>query len=215
MCCHPFLDRPILRQKCSLPLGTSQTPKAYPFAGKYTFSYLLMRQRAVPKRKLPRNTTRYPTQTERRTKVQVGQADAAADTVDEQAAAALKAAWTPVLASSCVLWINNWYRAQYTTHPDESDRLQNCTPMAVLQLKQRPTYWAGHPVIEDLAARSTTVPRALQQCERRIPQTLRDMGYADGCVPNTGNVRAPLDMRRDTRTMEAPVCALLPCLEKS
>ena len=27
---------------------------------------------------------------------------------------------------------------------------------------------------------------------------LRDMGYADGCVPDTGIVRAPLDLRRDT-----------------
>ena len=77
--------------------------------------------------------------------------------------------------------------------------------MAVLQLKQRPMYWAGHPAIEDLAARITTVARALQQRERRIPQTLRDMGYADGCVPDTGNVRAPLDVERDARTVQAPV----------
>ena len=125
--------------------------------------------------------------------------------MDEQAAAALKATWSLVLSSCCVLWIDNWYRAQYTTHPDESDRSQNCTAMAVLQLKQGPTYWAGHPAIEDLAARITTVARALQQCERRIPQTLRDMGYADGCVPDTGNVRAPLDVRRDARTVQGPV----------
>ena len=55
--------------------------------------YLLMRQRAVPNRKRPGNTTEYLTQTERRTKVRLRQADAAADTVDEQAAAALKATW--------------------------------------------------------------------------------------------------------------------------
>ena len=131
---------------------------------------LLMRQQAVPNRKKPGNKTGYITQTERRRKV-LGQADAAADTVDEQAAAALKATWSLVLSSCCVLWIDNWYRAQYTTHRDESDRSQNCTAMAVLQLKQRPTYWAGHSAIEDLAARITTVARALQQRERRIPQT--------------------------------------------
>ena len=77
--------------------------------------------------------------------------------------------------------------------------------MAVLQLKQRPTYWAGHPAIEDLAARITTVARALQQREQRITQTLRDLGYADGCAPDTGKVRAPLDVRRDARTVQAPV----------
>ena len=77
--------------------------------------------------------------------------------------------------------------------------------MAVLQLKQRPTFLAGHPAIEDLAALITTVARALQQRERRISQTLRDMGYADGCVPDTRNVRAPLDVRRDARTVQAPV----------
>ena len=125
--------------------------------------------------------------------------------MDEQAAAALKATWTRVLASCCVLWIDNWYRAQYTTDPDESERSPNCTAIAVLQLKQRPTYWAGHPAIEDLAARITTVARAVQQRERRMPQTLRDMGYADGCVPDTGNVRAPLDVRRDTRTVQEPL----------
>ena len=164
-----------------------------------------MRQRAVPNRKKPGDTTGYLTQTERRTKVRLGQADAAADTVDEQAAAALKATWSLVLSLCCVLRRDNWYRAQYTTHPNESDRSQNCTAMAVLQLKQRHTYWAGHPAIEDLAARITTVARALQQRERRIPQNLRDIGYADGCVPDTGNVRAPLDVRRDARTVQAPV----------
>ena len=65
--------------------------------------YLLMRQRAVPKRKKPGNKTGYLTQTERRTKVRLGQADAAADTVDGEAAAALKATWSLVLASCCVL----------------------------------------------------------------------------------------------------------------
>ena len=167
--------------------------------------YLLMHQRAVPNRKKPGNTTGYLTQTERRTKVRLGQADAAADTVGDQAAAALKATWSLVLALCCVVWMDNWYRAQYTTHPDESDRSQNCTVMAVLQLKQGPTYWAVHPAIVDRAARITTVARALQQRERRIPKTLCDMGYADGCVPDTGNVRAPLDVRRDTRTVHAPV----------
>ena len=167
--------------------------------------YLLMCQRAVPNGKKPGNTTGCLTQTERRPKVRLGQADAAADTVDEQAAAALKATWSLVLSSCCVLWIDTWYRAQYTTHPDESDRLQNCNAMAVLQLKRRPTYWAGHPAIDDLAARITTVARALQQRERRITQSLRDMGYADGCVPDTGNVRAPLDVRRNARTVQAPV----------
>ena len=167
--------------------------------------YQLMRQRALPDRKKPGNTTGYLTQTERRKKVQLWQADTAADTVDKEAAAPLKATWTLVLASCCVLWMDNWYRVQYTTHPDESDRSQSCTAIAVLQPKQRQTYWAGHPAIEDQAARVTTVARALQQRERRIPQTLRDMVYSDGCLPDTGNVRAQLDVRRDTRTVQAPV----------
>ena len=66
------------------------------------------------------------------------------------------ATWTLVLASCCVLWIDQWYQAQYTTHPNESDRPQEFTAMAVLQLKQRTTYWAGHQAVEDLAARNGT-----------------------------------------------------------
>ena len=34
--------------------------------------------------------------------------------MDEQAAAALKATWSLLLSSCCVLWIDTWYRAQYT-----------------------------------------------------------------------------------------------------
>ena len=113
--------------------------------------YLWMRRRAVPNRKKPGNTTGYLTQTETQTKVRLGQADAAADRVDEQAATAFKAMWARILASWWVLWLDNWYRAQYTTHPDESDRSQNCTALEVVQLKQRPTYLAGHPAIEELA----------------------------------------------------------------
>ena len=37
---------------------------------------------------------------------------------------------------------------------------------------------------------------------------MRDMGYADDCVPDTGNVRPPLDVRRDTTTVQAPVWRL-------
>ena len=176
--------------------------------------YLLMRQRVVPNRTKAGNTTGYLTQTERRTKVRLGQAEAVADTVDKQAAAALKATWTGVLASCCVVWIDNWYRAQYTTHPDESDRSQNCTGIAVLQLKQRPTDSAGDPAIEALAAQITTVARALQPRKRRIPHTLHDNGYADGCVPDTGNVRAPSDVRRDTTTKQAPVWRLFALLKE-
>ena len=47
--------------------------------------------------------------------------------------------------------------------------------------------------------------QALQQQERRISHGLRDMGYADGCVPDAGNVRAPLDVRRDTTAVQARV----------
>ena len=65
--------------------------------------YLLMRQRAVPYREKPGNKKGYLTQTERRTKVRLGKADAAADTVDEQAAAALKATWSLVLSSCCAV----------------------------------------------------------------------------------------------------------------
>ena len=39
MSCHPFLVRPILREKCDMPLGLSVTTKANLLAGKYTFSY--------------------------------------------------------------------------------------------------------------------------------------------------------------------------------
>ena len=102
--------------------------------------YLWMRQRAVPYGKNPGNTARYLTQTERRTKVRLGQADAAPNTMDEQPAVAFEATSTLVLVSFWVLWIDNWYRAQYTTYPDKSDRSQNCIVMAVLQLKQRPPY---------------------------------------------------------------------------
>ena len=86
--------------------------------------------------------------------------------------------------------------------------------MAVLQLKQNSTYWAGLLGIEDLAARIMTEGRALQQRERRILQALPDMGYADCCVPDTGKVRTPLDVRRDTTAVQARCCTRLPCRRK-
>ena len=61
--------------------------------------YLFMCQPPVPNRKRWGNRTRYLTQTEIRMKVRPGQADAAANTVDEQAAAGLKAMWTLMLVS--------------------------------------------------------------------------------------------------------------------
>ena len=101
------------RTRHSLPAAKRQEDKRWVriLRQKGWNRYLLMRQRGVPNRKKPGNTTGYLTQTERQTKVQLGQADAAADTVDEQAAAALKATWSLVLSSCSVLWIDNWYRA--------------------------------------------------------------------------------------------------------
>ena len=125
--------------------------------------------------------------------------------MDEEAAAAFRATWALVLASCCLLRIDNSYWAQYKAHPDESDRSQDYTAMAVLQLKQRPTYREEDPAIEDLAARITTAALPLQQRERRISQTLRAMGYADGCVLYARNVRAQLDVGRDTTLVQAPV----------
>ena len=102
--------------------------------------YLLMRQRAIPNRKKPAKTTRYITHTERRIEVRLGKADSPANTVDKKATTPFGTTRASLLASCCVLWIDNWYRAQETTHPDESDRSQKCTAIAVLQLKQRQTY---------------------------------------------------------------------------
>ena len=132
-------------------------------------------------------------------------ADPGVNTVDEEAAAAFRRMWTLVLASCWVLWMDNCYRAQYTTNSDKSDRSQNCTSMAVLQLKKRPTYWAGHRTTEDLASRLTTVVRAPDQRKAGISKTLRDVGYADGCVPDAANVRASLDVKRDTTGVQAQV----------
>ena len=100
---------------------------------------------------------------------------------------------------------DNWYRAQYTANPDESDWSQNRTATAVLQLNHRRTYLARHPAIEDLAARITTVARALQQRKKRNWETLRDMAYADHYVPDTGSVRLPFDVSRDTTAVQSPV----------
>ena len=47
-----------------------------------------------------------------------------------------------------------------------------------------------------------------------MSQTLRDLGYADGCVPNTKNVRAPMDMRRDTIAVQAPLWRLFALLKE-
>ena len=33
--------------------------------------------------------------------------------------------------------------------------------------------------------------------QRENPGTLRNIRYADGCVPDTGNVRAPMEVRKD------------------
>ena len=186
------------RTRHSLPAAKRQEDKRWVRILRQEGSnlYLLMRQRAVPNRKKPGNKTGYPTQTQRRTEVRFGQAVVAADTVDEQAAAALKATWSLLLSSCCVLWRDNWNRPQYTTPRDERDRSQNCTAMAVLQLKQRPTYLAEHPAIEDLAARITTVARARHGVCRwvctRHQKRESTIGCEEGCKDCAGTGEAPV-----------------------
>ena len=140
-----------------LPTEHTQTPNT-------------MRQRAIAKGKKPEKTIRHLSQPERRTEVRLGQAHSPVSTVVQQAVAAFRTMWAFVLASCCVLWTNNWYRAQYMTHPDQRDPSQNCTAMAVPQLKPRPAYLAGSPAIKDLAARITPMARLCNSRKGKFPK---------------------------------------------
>ena len=71
-----------------------------------------------------------------------------------------------------------------------------------------PTYWHGHPSLEELERRAPVVARMLGNTEGTFAHILRDLGFAS-TRPVVGNIRAPLDIIRPVpakRPQWRPLC---------
>ena len=158
--------------------------------------YLLMRHLSVPYQGKPKSVIEIEgSKAQRRNLGKSGLARYSAPSVKERAAVRLQTTWNKIHQHWVVLWRESWYNKQFTTHPDNSDKSLNATPLAVLLLRDAPRYWHGHPSLEELERRVPVVARMLGNTQGTFARILRDLGFAS-TRPVVRNIRAPLDIFR-------------------
>ena len=91
--------------------------------------------------------------------------------------------------------MHNWYNKQFSTNPDKENKSLNATALAVLLLRDAPSYWHGHPSLQEVERRVPVVARMLGNTEGTFASILRDLGFAS-TRPFVRNIRAPLDIIR-------------------
>ena len=168
-----------------------------------------MHHRAVPYKGKRKSVTAIEgSSAQRRILARSGVARYSAPLVKERAAVRLETTWNKIHQQWVVLWMDSWYNKQFTTNPDKNDKSLNATTWAVLQLRDAPRYWHGHPSLEELERGVPVVARMLANTEGTFARILRDLGFPSP-QPVVRNIRAPLDIIRTVpakRPHRRPLC---------
>ena len=171
--------------------------------------YLLMSHRAVPYQGKPKPVVAMEgSRVQRRILARSGLARYSAPSVKKRAAVKSQTTWNKIHQQWVVLWMDNWYKKQFTTNADKNDKSLNATALAVVLLQAAPRYWHGHPSLKDLEWRVPIVARMLGNTEGTFARILRDLGFAS-TRPVVRNIRAPLDIIRPVpakRPQWRPLC---------
>ena len=168
-----------------------------------------MRKRAVPYQGEPKSVVAIEGSRARlRILARSGLARYSAPSVKEKAAVRFQTTWNKMHQQWVVLWMDNWYKKQFTTNPDKNDKSLNATGLAVLLLRDAPRYWHGHPSLEELERRVPVVARMLGNTDGTLARILRDLGFAS-TWPVVRNIRAPLDIIRHCACQETTLATPL------
>ena len=103
--------------------------------------------------------------------------------------------WDSIKNRATVMWMDNWYHAQFTVHPTHADVSKNVTAIALLHIIDvRP--FTGHRTLDDLVQNIDATAQGIrQQCA----------GFSDAIAAVNAQavartwIRVPLDIARNRR----------------
>ena len=113
--------------------------------------------------------------------------------IADQGALQFRKLWRSIVRRDIVVWVDNWWHAQFRANPVKPDVCLDVTAIAVLHTTPLP-HFPGHPSQRDLVDRVGTVAMAFVQQHKEMLKVCTD-------VCNTPvsrrTIRAPLDIARE------------------
>ena len=159
--------------------------------------YVQLRHIAAPRKRL-RERTSLSLSLNRRDRRQLSATGLLRHTLPSMRSQSDRAAarlWDSIKNHATVMWMDNWYHAQFTVHPTEPDVSKNVTVIALLHIIDvRP--FTGHRTLDDLVQNIDATAQGIwQQCAAFSDAIAAVNGQA---VARTW-IRVPLDIARNRR----------------
>ena len=152
----------------------------------------ICRLRCVPHGEHPYETSLTVGRTSRRALAPSGIVRSRPPDIGVEAGKAATELWNSIHGRQCVIWIDNWYRKQYTTDPLQQDKSLNLVMSAVLRTGLLPVY-QGHPTNVGLFM---AVPHALRHLNSKMTGLKQHIRILNDTDIQRTHVRVPLDVTR-------------------
>ena len=97
--------------------------------------------------------------------------------IADQGALRFRKLWRSIVRRDIVVWVDNWWYAQFWANPVKPNVCLDVTAIAVLHTTPPPLF-LGHPSLHDLVDRVDTVAMAAMQQHREMLKVCIDMCHA-------------------------------------
>ena len=183
----PHYARPHLQgvgTKTMAALATNFSKEAY-------YVWLRMRRMALPQAVVPsRESTIAVMRANSRKLVHDGLTKPSRLSIADQGALQFRKLWRSIVRCDIVVWVDNWWHAQFRANPVKPNVCLDVTAIAVLHTTPLP-HFLGHPSLRDLVDRVDTVAMAAVQWHREMLKVCTDMCNTP---ISRRTIRAPLDV---------------------
>ena len=113
--------------------------------------------------------------------------------IADQGALQFRKLWRSIVRRDIVVWVDNWWHAQFGANPVKPNVCLDVTAIAVLHTTPLP-HFLGHPSLRDLVDRVDTVAMAVVQQHREMLKMCTDMCNTP---ISQRTICAPLDIARE------------------
>ena len=164
------------------------------FSKQAYYLWLGMRRVALPEAAVPSGESNSAVmQADSRKLVHVGLTKPSRLSVADQGPLQFRKLWRSIVRRDVVVWLDNWWHAQFRANPVKPDTCLDVTAIAVLHTTPLPLF-LGHPSVQDLVDRADTLPVAFVQLHREMSKVCTDLCNAP---ISQRTMRAPLYIARE------------------
>ena len=164
------------------------------FSKEAYYVWLGMRCMALPQAALPTGESTIAVMwADNRKLVQAGPTKPSRLSIADQGALRFRKLWRSIVRRDIVVWVDNWWHAQFRASLVKPNVRLDVTAIAVLHTTPLPLF-LGHPSLRDLVDRVDTVAMAVVRQHREMLKVCTDMCNAP---ISRRTILAPLDIARE------------------